>query len=119
MPLFGFGLKDDPASVALKGSRRFVLNATVMIGMFDEAFKALKTDISELSNNFTKLGEKHVTYGVKPEYFPIMGSAMLHMLFALLGDGFTREKRMDFSLVYDALAEDMIAALTKAAAERK
>ena len=63
-----------------------------------------------------ELGEKHARYGVKPEYFPSMGRALVATVETLLTDGnenddkFSRETKDAWIEVYNGLSYDMIRA---------
>jgi nitric oxide dioxygenase len=53
--------------------------------------------------------EKHVSYGVKPEYFPSMGKALISSIQETLGEThFTSETKDCWVEVYGALSYDMI-----------
>ena len=57
-----------------------------------------------------ELGEKHARYGVRPEYFPSMGRALVDTIESLLKDKFTREVKDAWIEVYNGLSYDMIRA---------
>ncbi|NNC12263.1 hemin receptor [Planctomonas sp. JC2975] len=64
------------------------------------------------------LGARHVGYGVKPEYYPTVGAALLATLSKGLGDDFTPEVEEAWTAAYTALSGTMIeAAADKAVAE--
>jgi hemoglobin-like flavoprotein len=57
------------------------------------------------------LGAKHVRYGVRPEYFPSMGRALVYTVETLLKEQeFTRDVKDAWVEVYGALSYDMIRA---------
>jgi nitric oxide dioxygenase len=78
--------------------------------MINRALNMLGPDIELLSKILLELGAKHVSYGVKPEYFPSMGHALLHAIEEQLGDRFTEETKDAWVEVYGALSHDMIRA---------
>ena len=60
--------------------------------MIDKALGMLGPDIELLTEILLDLGKKHVTYGVKPEYFPSMGRALVFTVETMLGEEhFTRQ----------------------------
>ncbi|MCU0498799.1 MAG: globin domain-containing protein [Anaerolineae bacterium] len=49
------------------------------------------------------LGQRHTTYGVKPEYYPIVGQALLATLAQVMGEDFTPELREAWAQLYQDL----------------
>lgn len=78
--------------------------------MIDTALNMLGPDVELLTEIMTELGQKHVKYGVKPEYFPKMGVALVETLAELLGDRFTEPVRAAWIVTYNALSGDMVEA---------
>jgi hemoglobin-like flavoprotein len=79
--------------------------------MIDKALGMLGPDIEVLTGILLELGEKHIAYGVKPEYFPSMGRALIDTLGEELdSDYFTEDVKSDWIEVYGALSYDMIRA---------
>ncbi|MBI5671600.1 MAG: hemin receptor [Chloroflexi bacterium] len=56
------------------------------------------------------MGREHVSYGVKPEHYPIMGDALVWTLKAGLGRDFTPEVEQAWRSVWDYLSEIAIEA---------
>lgn len=56
------------------------------------------------------LGQKHVGYGVKPEHYATVGSALLATLAAGLGPAFTPEVQDAWTVAYGTLSGVMIEA---------
>jgi len=80
------------------------------MNMIDKALGMLGPDIELLTEILLDLGHKHVGYGVKPEYYPSMGQALIQVLADELGDRFTQTMRDDWVEIYGALSYDMIRA---------
>ena len=78
--------------------------------MIDKALGMLGPDIELLTEILLDLGKKHVGYGVKPEYFPSMGRALIHSVKEQLGEKYTEETKDAWVEVYGALSYDMIRA---------
>jgi hemoglobin-like flavoprotein len=74
--LFGFPIDIDVKCEEVLQSRRFLRHATYLVGTLDTALNMLGPDIELLTEIMLDLGVKHVTYGVKHEYFPIMGKVL-------------------------------------------
>lgn len=105
--IFGFDKSADVATTLSK-SPRFTKHAKYFIQMIDKALGMLGPDIELLTEILLDLGAKHVGYGVKPEYFPSMGRALIHAVQEQLGDRFTDEMKDAWVEVYGALSYDMI-----------
>jgi hemoglobin-like flavoprotein len=105
--IFGFGKE---SGTELIESVSFQRHAVYFIQMINKALGFLGPDIELLTEMLLDLGAKHVHYGVKPEYFPSMGRALLHALQDALGDEFTQKTRAAWVEVYGAMSYDMIRA---------
>ena len=64
------------------------------------------------------LGRRHAAYGVEPEHFETVGSALLWTLSQGLGDGFTPDVECAWIEVYSVLATTMQRAMAEAAFPR-
>ena len=106
--IFGFHLNADVDE--LSKAPRFIKHAKYFIQMIDTALSMLGPDIELLTGILLDLGAKHVGYGVKPEYFPSMGRALIHAVKESLGDEFSDEMNDAWVEVYGALSYDMIRA---------
>jgi Globin len=106
MLLFGFQ-KSFPIE-DLRYSKRILVHASFMIEMISKALNMLGTDDAELTEFMTDLGKKHIAYGVKPEYMPMMQDSILNMLQTLLADkGFGDQEKEAWNAVLSALIADM------------
>jgi hemoglobin-like flavoprotein len=54
------------------------------------------------------LATRHVSYGAKPEHYPVVGAALLWTLEKGLGDGWTREVADAWTAAYGTLSGFMI-----------
>mmetsp|Transcript_45789 Transcript_45789/g.110985 ORF Transcript_45789/g.110985 Transcript_45789/m.110985 type:complete len:160 (+) Transcript_45789:141-620(+) len=107
--IFGFEVDADVAE-ELSKSPRFTKHAKYFIQMIDKALGMLGPDIELLTEILLDLGHKHVGYGVKPEYFPSMGRALIYAVKENLGEKFNDETKDAWIEVYGALSYDMIRA---------
>jgi hypothetical protein len=107
--IFGFD-KNMDVSDELTKAPRFIKHAKYFIQMIDKALGMLGPDIELLTEILLDLGAKHVGYGVKPEYFPSMGRALIFSVKAQLGEKFSDEMKDAWVEVYGALSYDMIRA---------
>lgn len=109
--IFGFPKDLNPQSQEVLKSARFVKHAKYFIQMIDKALSMLGPDIEILTEILMELGEKHVRFGVRPEYFPSMGRALIDTIQEHLGEkDFNLETKSDWVEVYGALSYDMIRA---------
>lgn len=54
------------------------------------------------------LALRHVAYGVKPEHYPLVGTALVKMMGDMLGDDFTPEAKAAWLNAYNALEVLMV-----------
>jgi hemoglobin-like flavoprotein len=106
--IFGFPKTLDCTDEGNMKSLRFRRHSKYFISMVDRALGMLGPDIEILTEILLELGEKHVAYGVKPEYFPSMGRALIDTMQEVMENDFTEELKADWNEVYGALSYDMI-----------
>ena len=87
------------------------MHASYLIQMLDTALNMLGPDIELLTEIMLELGAKHVRYGVKPEYFPVMGEALISTLEETLDTEVTDQFKEAWMETYKALSSDMISAM--------
>lgn len=84
-------------------------HAVFLIEMIDKTVNMLGVDNDTLHENLMELGKKHVTFGVEPDYFPVMTQAIKLMLKDLLGsEEFKYEDEKAWDKVLTALIADMM-----------
>ena len=66
------------------------------------------SDLDALFPVLRGLGQRHETYGVKPEHYATVGSALLATLAQGLGDEFTPEVRQAWTQVYGTMTNVML-----------
>lgn len=98
----------DPTSDSVLTNKRFIKHARYFVQMIDRALSLLGPEVEMLTEILLELGEKHASYGVKPEFFPSMGRALMEAISCNLGDGEFAEVKTDWIEVYGALSYDMI-----------
>jgi hemoglobin-like flavoprotein len=54
------------------------------------------------------LALRHVAYGVRPQHYPLVGTALIQMLGEVVGDDFTPETQAAWTRAYAGLSELMI-----------
>lgn len=63
---------------------------------------------TQIRARFAPLGERHVQYGVLPEHYDDVGTALLLTLQQRLGDDFTREAEAAWAAVYGEMVDAML-----------
>jgi nitric oxide dioxygenase len=66
------------------------------------------SDLESVLPALSALAKRHVAYGVKPEHYPAVGSALLWTLEKGLGDAWTKEVADAWTAVYGTLSDYMI-----------
>ena len=90
-------------------SPRFVAHAKLFIQMIDKALNMLGPSDDLMTEILMDLGAKHAQYGVKAEYFPKMGRALVEAVGESLGaDVFTSKVQESWIEVFNALSHTMI-----------
>jgi hemoglobin-like flavoprotein len=64
--------------------------------------------LGELLELTRELGARHVGYGVRVSYYPVVGDALLAALGAVLGDRFDAVTREAWAVGYNLVAETML-----------
>jgi hemoglobin-like flavoprotein len=64
--------------------------------------------LGELLELTRELGARHVGYGVRVSYYPVVGDALLAALGAVLGDSFDAATREAWAVGYNLVAETML-----------
>ncbi len=65
-------------------------------------------NLTYLTTLLKELGERHVRYGISPEYYPMVGTALLKTLESYLGTDWTPEVKQAWSYGYGAIADLML-----------
>jgi hemoglobin-like flavoprotein len=64
--------------------------------------------LDELRPTLGDLGRRHVTYGVRPEHYPIVGQALVFALAHVLGAEFTAETEEAWKQLYSLLVSIIV-----------
>jgi len=105
--VFGIDRTVHPSAEELKQSGN-LLHAVRMMHMFDAALNMLGPDTETLLEILQDLGKRHIQYQVKPEYFPVMGQAIIFALKETLGSAMTPEAVDAWVQVYALLSGEII-----------
>ena len=86
--------------------------------MLDRALSMLEA--KSLQENMKQLGALHAGYGVKPEYFPLMGEALFLALEETLpSNTWTEGLKAAWESLFEKLSTQMIAAMRKSIGSKK
>ena len=102
MKLFKFDKAD------LKANTKFRVHADSMVDMMDMAISLLGPDLDPLAEDLVELGKRHIAYGVKLEFLPIMERAVLHAMDEMLTSNFTSKDRRSWQLVFHFMITNMV-----------
>ena len=87
--------------------RKFAAQLEAIGGALDD-FDAFVAHVAEL-------GQRHQTYGVRPDHYAVAGPPLLATLAAALGDDWTGEVEQAWRCAYNLIAETMMASAVPAA----
>lgn len=94
-------------------SRRFQMHSKYFIEMLDKALGMVEA--KGVEENMKILGQLHYNYGVKEEFFPVMGDALFHALEVTVPAGsWNEDVKAAWGNVYDGLSSAMISSMKKA-----
>jgi len=78
-----------------------------MVDMIDDAVEYLTEDEDQLVHDLQALGGRHLAYGVDKALFSVMGKAIEHAMSTVLGNGYTKDHRKSWRLVFKFMVEKM------------
>jgi hemoglobin-like flavoprotein len=107
--IFGFDSKKMKNDEDFYKSRAFLAHGKHFVSILNRAFDMLGPNLEMLTEILLDLGGTHRTkYGVKPEYFPILGVCLLECIEEILGPKeFTNGTKSCWLEVYTALTDIM------------
>jgi len=110
--MFSFGEKyagaDGSVSEELYQDSKFRVHSVGVVQMVEAAVVMLAgEDSSPLAGILKDLGTRHVSYGVLPAHYSVVGTALLTVLENALGGGWTPEVRDGWISVYQLVADGM------------
>lgn len=111
--MFGYDLEADVESSELLESETFIAHTNQIVSMLDSALHMLDDNGSLLTEQLQALGEKHVSYGVQAEMFPIFTKALIIALKEELGGDFTQDDEECWNAVVGTIAKDLMKTVLK------
>lgn len=88
------------------------MHGAYLIQMLDTALNMIGPDLELLTEIMEDLGEKHVRYGVKPEFYPVMGECLVLVLDGTIT--LSQSEKDAWYETYSSLSSDMIRSHAKA-----
>ena len=99
---------DDAHEEQLYKSRAFIAHAKTVVKMLDDAVNML-SDLEILGEQLEQLGARHVSYGVLPPHYDIVGEALLQTLEQALGkQGWNDTIKEGWTGIYVFISTSMI-----------
>jgi hemoglobin-like flavoprotein len=89
------------ASTDMKEQRKKLLGALALVIQ-----NLRKPEV--LTSALKGLGQRHVTYGVRPEHYPIVGAVLLETFSDVLGERWTRAYHDAWAQAYEAVCAIML-----------
>jgi hemoglobin-like flavoprotein len=107
--LFGFNTKSIKSDDDLFKCPRFLAHGKYFVQILDKVVDMLGPDLDMLTEILLELGDEHKERGVKTEWFPIMGVALLECMADMLGPKiFSTETKQCWLEVYKAITDIII-----------
>ena len=109
--MFGFPEDTDPSSDKLLANELFKKHATFLLNMIGKTVAMLGyagNDDATLEEQLMDIGRKHVTYGVKAGYFPLMTESVIKTMKHMLGGEFTDADEKAWDDILSLLIADMV-----------
>jgi hemoglobin-like flavoprotein len=109
--LFGFPEDtkyDDPS---LSNNKVFVGKGSRLIKAFDQAASFLGPDLEPFEAQLYELGWRHVAMKAQPDFWPVVGEALMCTFEDCMIGGFTAEERRAWTIIYNFMGYHMIQGL--------
>ena len=89
------------AGTDMARQRAMLLSALVLLR------KSLR-DLGAVVPKLHELGARHVAYGARPEYYPVVGSVLIASMAEVAGDAWTPEFERAWAAAFDVVAGAML-----------
>lgn len=89
-------------------NKLFLVFARQFVGMLDMAIDMLGPDLEMVEGQLQLLGIRHISYGVMPKHYPLMGKALLQTMENKLGDSFTDRLHDSWNAIYTFMSVSMM-----------
>jgi hypothetical protein len=100
-------------------SEGFLAHARGVVRMLDAAVNMMGPDLEPVAEALYDLGAQHLTFGVLPAHYGIVGEALLFTLATALGDKWTPKVKKGWTGIYTFISSNMMLGAERRIAERK
>lgn len=107
MKVFGFNGEENPSQTGL-GRMGMLIHSMRMVQMFDTVMNLLGPDTDSLRDILQQLGKRHISYGVKANFFPHFGEALIESLAEVLADDWNDELERAWVEIYDQISGEIV-----------
>ena len=89
---------------------------TMLLGALVLLRKSLR-NLDAIVPTLKELGARHVAYGARPEYYPVVGSVLIASMAELAGDAWTPEFEQAWGAAFEIVSSTMMAGAVEAELE--
>jgi hemoglobin-like flavoprotein len=89
---------------------------TMLLAVLVLLRKSLR-DLDSIVPKLRDLGARHVAYGAKPEYYPVVGESLIGAMAAIAGGGWKWEYEQAWAAAFEVVAATMLEGAAQAEAE--
>jgi len=89
---------------------------TMLLGALVLLRKSLR-NLDAIVPTLKELGARHVAYGARPEYYPVVGSVLIASMAELAGDAWTPEFEQAWGAAFEIVSSTMMAGAAEAELE--
>jgi hemoglobin-like flavoprotein len=115
MIVLGFPATMDPNCEEVQKNKRFRAHSKYFVQLLDRALDMIGPADDVLTDILKELGRDHAKMGVKPIFFPALGTALIQVLEEELpATDFNERVKSAWVDVYTALSSDMIQSINAA-----
>jgi hemoglobin-like flavoprotein len=97
----------------------FKLKSTMFVKMLDVVINMLGPDLVPIAITLQELGAKHYDYGVSPEDYDVVGTALFFTLEKYMGNKWNKRMEKSWRTIYKFISEAMVKGTEIEALERK
>jgi hemoglobin-like flavoprotein len=89
---------------------------TMLLAVLVLLRKSLR-DLDAIVPKLRDLGARHVAYGAKPEYYPVVGESLIGAMASIAGDGWKWEYEQAWAAAFEVVAATMLEGAAEAEAK--
>jgi len=116
--LWGFQRRDDPNDPAIYQQKAFLQKGAALLLAVDKAVAMLGPDLSPLEEELFALGRRHIHMKAEPDFWPLVGDALMYTLRQGLGENYTDHEEEAWTIIYNFMSYWMVEGLLAEKKER-